>query len=63
MGATIALRNVVGEAKHVLVVAVVPPEGDLNRNAILFTFDGDWLINQRLLGAVEITDEGFETPS
>jgi hypothetical protein len=28
VGAAIALRDVVGEAQHVLVVAVVPPHGD-----------------------------------
>ena len=35
MRAAVALRDVVGEAQHVLVVAVVPPQRDLDRDAVL----------------------------
>jgi hypothetical protein len=34
MRAAIALRDVVGEAEHVLVVAVVPPQRDVDRDAV-----------------------------
>jgi hypothetical protein len=35
MGAAVALRDVVGEAEHVLVVAVVPPHRDFDIDAVL----------------------------
>ena len=60
MGAAVALGNVVGKAEHVFMVAVVPPQRDLDRDAVLFATDGDRLVHQRLLGAVQITDEGFK---
>ena len=57
MRAAVALRDVVGEGQHVLVVAVVPPHRDLDGDAVAFGLDGDRLRDQRLLGAVEIFDE------
>ena len=60
MGAAVALGNVVGEAQHVLVVAVVPPQGTFHREAILFAADHDGIRDCRLLGAVEIADEGLD---
>jgi hypothetical protein len=35
MRAAVALRDVVGEAQHVLVVAVVPPHRDFDGDAVL----------------------------
>ncbi len=58
MGATVALGNVVGEAQHILVVAIVPPQGAVDGDAILLAMDHDRLFQHRLLGAVEITHEG-----
>ena len=60
MRAAVALRNVVGEAKHALVVAVVPPQGCFDGDAIRLMLDEDGFGNQRRLGAVEIAHEGFK---
>ncbi len=60
MGAAVALGNVVGEAEHVLVVAVVPPEGAFHREAILLAADHDGILDGGLLGAVEVADEGLD---
>ena len=58
MRAAVALRDVVGEAQHVLVVAVVPPQGAVHRDAVLLAMDHDRLGEDGLLGAVEIAHEG-----
>ena len=60
MRAAVALRDVVGEGQHVLVVAVVPPQRDLDADAVALALDQDRLVDQRRLGAVEIAHEGFE---
>ncbi len=57
MGAAVALRNVVGEAEHVLVVAVVPPQRRLDADAVMLGADHDRRGHHRLLVAVEILDE------
>jgi hypothetical protein len=46
MGAAVALRDVVGEAQHVLVVAVVPPQRD---------FDGDAVLSPRIMIGLAIS--------
>ena len=61
MGAAVALRDVVGEGQHVLVVAVVPPQRDLDADAVALALDQDGPVDQRRLGAVEIAHEGLET--
>ena len=58
MRAAVALGNVVGEAQHVLMVAVVPPQGAVDRDAVLLAMDHDGLGEHGLLGAVEIAHEG-----
>ena len=60
MRAAVALRDVVGEGQHVLVVAVVPPQRDLDADAAALPGDQDRLDDQRRLGAVEIAHEGLE---
>ena len=60
MRAAVALRDVVGKAQHVFVVAVVPPHGDFDRDAVLFAGNGDRFLDQRFLVAVEIFDEGLD---
>jgi hypothetical protein len=57
MGAAVALRNVVGEAQHILVVAVVPPQRRLDADAVHVGIDHDRGGHHRLLVAVEIFDE------
>ena len=55
--AAVALRDVVGEAEHVLVVAVVPPQRTLDADAVALGLDDDRLRHQRRLVAVEVFDE------
>ena len=57
MGAAVALRNVVGEAQHVLMVAVVPPQRGLDADAVHLRPNHDRGGHHRLLVAVEIFDE------
>ena len=57
MGAAVALRDVVGEAQYVLVVAVVPPQRGLDADAVGFRAHHDRRRHDRLLVAVEIFDE------
>ena len=57
MGAAVALRDVVGEAKHRLVVAVVPPQGALDAGAVTLALHDDRLRDQRRLVAIQIFDE------
>ncbi len=61
MGAAVALRDVVGEAQHVLVVAVVPPQCTLDADAVLLGADGDRRRHDAGLVAVEIFDERLDT--
>ena len=58
MRAAVALRNVVGEAQDILVIAVVPPQGAVDRDAVLLAVDHDRLGQHGHLGAVEIAHEG-----
>src|SRR5208282_2443304 len=55
--AAVALRDVVGEAQHGLVVAVVPPQRALDAGAFALGLHDDRLRHQRRLVAVEIFDE------
>ena len=57
MRAAVALRDVVGERQHVLVVAVVPPQRDFDADAVTLAPDEDRFLDQRGLGAVEIAHE------
>ena len=60
MGAAVALGNVVGEAQHALVVAVVPPHCDFNADAVLLRAHHDGARHHGLLVAVEVFDELFD---
>ncbi len=60
MRAAVTLGDVVGEAEDRLVVALVPPERDLDADAVLLGVDGDGLGDQRLLGAIDVAHESFE---
>ena len=55
--ATIPLGNVVREKKNLLVVAIVPPHRDLNRDAVLLRRHGDRVADQSLLGSIKVTNE------
>ena len=58
MRAAVALRDVVGKAEDLLVIAVVPLQRDLDANVVALPRDRDRIRNQRRLGAVEIFHEG-----
>ena len=58
MGAAVTLRDVVGEAQDVFVIAVIPFERDVDRHIVARAVDGNRLRHQRDLVAVEIFDEG-----
>ncbi len=62
MRAAVALRDVVGEAEHVLVVAVVPPQRGLDGNFLLLLRHDDRLLDQRVLGAIEVAHESAQAP-
>jgi hypothetical protein len=60
MRAAVALRDVVGEAEHVLVIAVVPPHRAFDADAVVL---GRIIIgcgHQRGVVAVEIFHEGLD---
>ena len=60
MGAAVALRNIIGEAEHALVVAVVPPQRAIDHHAVALGLHDDRLRDQRGLVAVEIFDESLD---
>ncbi len=60
MGAAVALRDVVGEAQHGLVVAVVPPHRAFDAGAVALGADHDRFRHQRRLVAVEISHERLD---
>src|SRR5262249_21178820 len=60
MRAAVPLRDVVGEAKHGLVIAVVPPQRTLHLKTVTPSLDHDRPGNQRGLVAVEIAHEGLD---
>ncbi len=47
--ATIPLGNIVRKAQHILVVAVIPPQGHFPRNAVFLAREYTRLIDQRFL--------------
>jgi hypothetical protein len=56
----IPLRDVVGKAQNLLVVAVVPPQRGLDGDAVFFRPHGDRCFDQRMFGPVQIADEGLK---
>ena len=60
MRAAVALRDVVGEAQHRLVVAVVPPQRAVDDGAVALGAHHDRVFNECRLVAVEIPDEGLD---
>ena len=60
MGAAVALRDVVGEAQHALVVAIVPPQRTLDASAVAIGLHHDRLVDERRLVAVHRFDERLD---
>ena len=57
MRAAVALRDVVGEAERLFVIAIVPFQRDLDPDIVALAADRNRLGEERRLGAVEIFDE------
>ncbi len=57
--APVALRDVVGEAEDVFVIAVIPLQGGLDDDAVLLGHGIDGLRDRRGALAVDMLDEGF----
>ena len=62
MGTAVTLRDVVGIAKDIFVIAVVPLQGAVHANAVTFAQNGDRGAMHRRFIAVEIFDEGGNPP-
>jgi hypothetical protein len=60
--AAVALRDVVGEAQHLFVIAVVPFQRDIDADVVAFAVNGDRRGNQRGFRLVEIFDERRDAP-
>ena len=60
VSAAVALRDVVGEAQHALMIAVVPPKCCFHRDAFALGLDHDRIGDQRRLVAVEKFHEGLD---
>ncbi len=60
MAAAIALRDVVGEAQAVFVIAVVPLQRRLDLDVVALAGDHDRGLVQRRLGAIEVAHEGLQ---
>jgi len=60
MGAAVALRDIVGEAEDIFIIAVVPLERDVDDDIVAVAVNGDRFGHQRRLVAVEILDEGSD---
>ncbi|CAI8198419.1 MAG: Uncharacterised protein [Alphaproteobacteria bacterium] len=60
MRAAIALGNIIGEAQYRLVIAVIPPQRQLNANIISLRLQCDGGVYQGCFIAVKITGKGFQ---
>jgi len=61
MGAAVALRDIVGEAENILVIAVVPLQCDVDDDIVAVAVNGDRLWHQRRLVTVEILNKGSDS--
>ena len=60
MGATVALRNIVGVTEYIFLEAVIPLKGDLNTYAICFGSEVENIVNRAFI-VVEILNKGAKT--
>jgi hypothetical protein len=60
VGAAVPLRDVVGEAEDIFVIAVVPPERHVQLDVLALASDDDGGLDQSGLGLVQVADEGFD---
>ncbi len=59
MGAAVALRDIVGEAKHLLLIRVVPLHRDFDDDAVLFGDGVEYVVVQHRLIAVDELDKSL----
>ncbi len=57
VGAAVTLGDVVGKGQDVFVIAIVPPHGDFDANAVLFAFDEHGIGHHRVFRPVQIAHE------
>ena len=60
VGTAVFLRDVVGETQRVLVIARVPLQRQFDGDAVAFAGDGDRMVVDPLIGAIEIFHERFD---
>ncbi len=60
VGTAIALRNIVGEAEHLLVEAVIPLHRHFDGNAFLLRIGVEDIRMQHRLGAIDVFDETLD---
>ena len=61
MGTAVALRDVVGKTEYVLLIGLVPLQGDLNADIVALGEEMKDLFVQRGLVPVQVLDEGANT--
>ena len=60
MRAAIALGDIIGEAQHGLVIAVIPPEREIDLDLFAATANNDRGLDQGCLGLVQMADKGLD---
>jgi len=60
MRPAIALRNIVGEGEHMLVIGIVPPKRGFDRDLVAIAFDEDRIREERRLGAIEVAHKSLK---
>ena len=60
VGATITLRNIVGEAEHRFLIRVGPLQGHVDHDAVHFSADRDHVLVQRCLQLRQMFNEGTD---
>ena len=60
VGASVALGDIVGKAQHGLVIAIIPPQGEVDLDLFTPTANNDWGLDQGCLGLVEVADKGLD---
>jgi len=61
MSSTIALRDIIGEAEHILMIGVGPFQRRFDGDAFFFTGHENRFRDQGILGLVQVLDEGRHT--
>ena len=60
MRPAVALRDIIGEAAHIFVVAIIPPQRRFNANAVNFLIHGNRRFNNRRFIRVQMANKRFD---